>query len=344
MATIPNNQSSPPLEPPGLFDRLRAALLEDFGLSGDVTSQALITEGRQAKAEFVAKAEGLLCGVKLLPLIFQMAEQLVSLEAAGRAWELHDAQDAALSGKARWDDVVSMHAQHSERAVRVVTLKKDGEPLLKGNVIATVEGNARALLVGERVALNLLSHLSGIATQTHTYARKISHTSAKVLDTRKTTPLWRDLEKYAVKCGGGENHRRGLYDMVLIKDNHLSLWGAHDPAGAVRAAKAKFPQLPLEVEVTDLAGLQNACTSSEPDFVLLDNFSVEQLRDAVAWTKKYFSSAEQKNKRAPKLEASGGVTLETLAAIAETGVDRISVGALTHSVKALDISLEFKNF
>ncbi len=336
------NPPTPPLEPPPLFDRLRGALLEDYGMTGDVTSQALVTESREAEAILQAKADGVVCGVKLLPLIFQMAEQLVSLQAAGRAWDLRDAQDAAASGKADWDAVMKLSDAHDKQTIRINLLKKDGDRIVKGDAVATLQGNARALLAGERVALNLVCHLSGIATQTAEYVKRVAHTQAKVLDTRKTTPLWRDLEKYAVKCGGGENHRRGLYDMVLIKDNHLALWNAKDPAGAVNAARQKFPQLPIEVEVTDIAGLQHVCTHAAPDFVLLDNFSVAALREAVVWTKNFFA-AQKKDSPRPKLEASGGVTLETLSAIAETGVDRISVGALTHSVKSLDLSLEFKN-
>ncbi|HYG77000.1 MAG TPA: carboxylating nicotinate-nucleotide diphosphorylase [Planctomycetota bacterium] len=326
-----------PLEPLSLFDRLRAALLEDLGPVGDVTSQALVPEGKQGRGTFLIKADGILCGVKLLPLLFQMTEQVVSQHAAGRAWDLHDAQELAKAGKADWNEVMALSERLEKQGVRVAVSGKDGQAVKKGDVVATVEGDARALLAGERTALNLLSHLSGIATQTAQYASRIAHTKAKILDTRKTMPLWRDLTKYAVKCGGGENHRRALYDMILIKDNHLALWGAHDPAGAVNAARAKFPQLEIEVEVTDLSGLQHVCTNSKPQMILLDNFPLAQLKEAVAWCENFFA---QKKEQRPLLEASGGITLETVAAIAEAGVDRISVGALTHSVKALDISLE----
>jgi len=337
----PSAAPTPPREPPPLFDRLRGALLEDFGPAGDVTSQSLVLEGKIASASVLVKAEGVLCGVKLLPLIFQMAEELVSSHAAGRSWDLHDAEEAARSGQKDWAGVQAMRDQHRRQGIRVTVLKKDGEHVRSGDIAATIEGEARALLAGERVALNLLCHLSGIATQTANYVEKIAHTKAKILDTRKTMPLWRDLAKYAVKCGGGENHRRGLYDMVLIKDNHLALWGTKDPAGAVNAARAKCPQLPIEVEVVDLAGLQHVCKNSHPEMILLDNFSIDELRAATAWCEKFFSTEEQKKQR-PLLEASGGITMETLTAIAETGVDRISVGALTHSVKALDCSLEIK--
>jgi nicotinate-nucleotide pyrophosphorylase (carboxylating) len=237
--------------------------------------------------------------------------------------------------------VMALHDKNERQGVSVSVLIKDGSRVKKGDVIATLSGDARTLLAGERLALNLLSHLSGVATQTAQYVAKVAHTKAKILDTRKTTPLWRDLEKYAVKCGGGENHRRGLYDMILIKDNHLALWGAHDPAGAVNAARARYPQTPIEVEVTDLAGLQHVCGHSQPQMVLLDNFQLNDLRAAVLWCDKFFAE-EKKNSPRPLLEASGGITLSTLAAIGETGVDRISAGALTHSVGALDISLELK--
>ena len=328
------------LEPLSLFDRIRGTLLEDLTSVGDVTSQALVPEGRVASADVLIKADGVLAGIKLVGIIFQMAEQLVSMQAAGRAWDLEDAQQAAREGKTEWDSVLRMSERLEKQGLRVETFKKDGDRVPKGTIAATVTGDARAILAGERTALNLLCKLSGVATMTALYVSRVAHTKAKIVDTRKTTPLWRDLEKYAVKCGGGENHRRGLFDMILIKDNHMALWGVNDPAGAVNAARAKFPQIPIEVEVTTLEGLQHVCTNSSPDFVLLDNFSVELTRSGVEWTEKFF--AEKKNRTRPKLEASGGITLETLTAIAETGIDRISSGALTHSAKALDISLELK--
>jgi nicotinate-nucleotide pyrophosphorylase (carboxylating) len=337
-----SSQTPPPsltLEPPPLFDRLRGALLEDLGPNGDITSQSLVPEGKLASADVLVKAEGIICGVKLLPLILQMVEQFVSQNAAGRAWDLHDAQEAAKAGKADWNEVIAMHEKHDRQGVTVNVLIKDGQRVKKGDIVAKLNGDARTLLAGERLALNLLSHLSGVATQTSRYAEKVAHTKAKILDTRKTTPLWRDLEKYAVKCGGGENHRRGLYDMILIKDNHLALWGTKDPAGAVNAARSKFPQTPIEVEVTDLAGLQQVCQHSQPQMILLDNFQLNDLREAVQWCEKFFAEEKKLSSR-PLLEASGGVTLESVRAVGETGVDRISVGALTHSVGALDISLE----
>lgn len=332
-------ESNIPQEPPALFDRLRGALLEDLMSTGDVTSQALVHEHKTAEADFLAKSDGVLCGVNLLPLIFQMAEQLVSTEAAGRAWDLDDAQAAAAAGKTTWDEALSLREKTERKGIAVQLAKKDGERVSKGTVLATVSGNARAILAGERVALNLLSHLSGIATYTASCVALTVHTNAKILDTRKTMPLWRDLQKYAVKCGGGENHRRGLFDSVLIKDNHLALWGARDPAGAVRAARARFPELKIEVEVTDLAGLQQVLENSHPDYILLDNFSIQDVAVAVHMCAGHFKNSKIIGAR-PLLEASGGITRETLAELAATGVDRISLGALTHTVSPMDVSLE----
>jgi nicotinate-nucleotide pyrophosphorylase (carboxylating) len=237
---------------------------------------------------------------------------------------------------------LSLREQTERKGIAVQLLKKDGEHVQKGTVIATVAGNARALLAGERVALNLLSHLSGIATFTASCVALTVHTNAKILDTRKTLPLWRDLQKYAVKCGGGENHRRGLFDAILIKDNHLALWGARDPAGAVRAARARFPDLKIEVEVTALDGLKHVLENSNPDFILLDNFSVQHVSQAVHMCAAHFERSQKKYPR-PLLEASGGITSETLAAFAATGVDRISLGVLTHTVSPMNISLEMRS-
>ncbi|MCY3022189.1 MAG: carboxylating nicotinate-nucleotide diphosphorylase [Planctomycetota bacterium] len=300
-------------ELPPLRDRLRAALLEDLGTAGDVTSQAVVPQGRMAQADVLVKANGVLSGVELLREILPLAQELVRPR---HCTEQHD--------------------------VRVSILRSDGAHVAKGDVVASMAGEARVLLAAERLSLNFLCHLSGIATHTAQYVAKVAHTKAKIVDTRKTTPLWRDLEKHAVTCGGAENHRRGLYDMILIKDNHLALWGVLDPAGAVRAARERFPQVAIEVEVTDVAGLAHVCAHSQPDMVLLDNFSLGALREAVQWREHFFSREKKSFSRGPLLEASGCVNLESVAAIAETGVDRISVGALTHSVTALDISLELR--
>jgi nicotinate-nucleotide pyrophosphorylase (carboxylating) len=205
-----------------------------------------------------------------------------------------------------------------------------------GWTIAIVEGPMRALLAMERTALNFLQRLSGIATLTAQFVAEVEGTKAVILDTRKTTPGWRALEKYAVRCGGGTNHRIGLYDAVLIKDNHLAwLADGGDPIGrAVEAARAGAPKGTkfIEVEVDTLEQLDRAL-EVKPDIILVDNLGPEKLAEAV----------RRRNERAPGilLEASGGVNLSTVRALAETGVDRISVGALTHSAPALDIGLDF---
>jgi nicotinate-nucleotide pyrophosphorylase (carboxylating) len=191
---------------------------------------------------------------------------------------------------------------------------------------------ARAVLSAERVALNFVQRLSGVATLTAQYVDAVSQTRARILDTRKTTPGWRRLEKYAVVCGGGLNHRFGLFDRILIKDNHLAALRHEPPSAieaAVRRARARYPQLALEVEADTLEQVEQALRAGA-DVILLDNMAVERLREAVRLV----------NGRA-KTEASGGVNLSTVRAIAETGVDFISVGALTHSARAVDIALDF---
>ncbi len=327
--------------PTPLYGRLRQAMLEDLGpLSGegDVTSNSLVPEERMAKGIIKAKQEGLLCGVHLLGLIFKMADELVSTKVQDQADRLHKEYESARSGQGNWEIVEHLAQQSDAYATTVKALKKDKERIAVGDVVAEISGRARALLFGERTALNLIARLCGIATLTHRYVEAVSGTQAKVLDTRKTTPLWRDLEKYAVKTGGGVNHRMGLYDMVLIKDNHLALWGHRDPAGAVQATRARYPGVPIEVEVVDLEGLRNVCGNSRPEFILLDNFSVEMLSEAVNWTKAFYSGKAER----PLLEASGGISLESVRRVAQTGVDRVSVGALTHAAPALDLSMDLQ--
>jgi len=208
---------------------------------------------------------------------------------------------------------------------------KDGDAVKAGTVLMTVRGPLRSLLTAERSALNFLQHLSGVATLTARYVAAVAGTGARILDTRKTLPGWRLLEKYAVTCGGGGNHRQGLFDMILIKDNHLAALGNHpDPvAEAVRRARQHAPGLKVEVEADTVEQAVRAAQAGA-DRVLLDNMSPDQLRDAV---RRLAGQCET--------EASGGVTLDTVRAIAETGVDYISVGALTHSAPAADIGLDF---
>ena len=218
-------------------------------------------------------------------------------------------------------------------AVQVTRFTEDGQRLAEGKPLLRVEGPARALLSAERVALNFLQRLCGIATLTAQFVDAVKGTHACILDTRKTTPGWRRLEKYAVACGGGTNHRLGLFDMVLIKDNHLAALKAESPnaiAAAVQRARAQYPKLKVEVEADTLEQVEQAVAAGA-DIVLLDNMNPVQLRLAV-----------QKCKDRAQTEASGGVTLAGVRAIAETGVDFISVGALTHSARAVDIGLDFE--
>ena len=208
----------------------------------------------------------------------------------------------------------------------------DGERIPPGSSILNLRGQARAILTAERVALNFLQRLSGIATLTRQFVDAIAGSKAKILDTRKTTPGWRRFEKYAVACGGGENHRIGLHDMVLIKDNHLAALRKEQPnaiAAAVTRARSANPTLKIEVEADDLKQVAQAVDAGA-DIILLDNMQPKTLREAV-----------QLVTGRAKLEASGGVNLDTVRTIAETGVDYISVGALTHSAHAVDIGLDF---
>jgi len=210
---------------------------------------------------------------------------------------------------------------------------EDGAAVRAGTQIATVSGRPAGIVIVERTALNFLQHLSGIATLTRRYVDAIAGLSCQILDTRKTTPGWRLLEKYAVRCGGGHNHRMGLYDMVLVKDNHL-MWMRNPDLviETIRRLRISEKDLPVEIEVETLE-LFDVFLPAKPDIILLDNMTPQQMREAV----------RRRNAVAPqvKLEASGGITLANVRAVAETGVDRISVGALTHSAPALDIALDY---
>ncbi len=271
------------------------ALDEDLGASGDVTSQILLPGERIGTAVFVARQPGVLAGLPAAELALAFVDPTLLFES----------------------------------------VRPDGSRLQAGDRLAVLSGRVRSLLAGERTALNFLQHLSGVATLTRRYVDAVEGLPCRVLDTRKTTPGWRLLEKYAVRCGGGHNHRLGLHDGILIKDNHLAALAGHtDPiAESVRLARQKHgTTLPLEIEVDNLAQLEMALTA-QPDIVLLDNMPLADMREAV----------RRRNARAAGvlLEASGGVTVDTIRAIAETGVDRVSVGALTHSAPALDIALDY---
>jgi len=266
---------------------VRAALAEDLGRAGDITSAACVDADARLKARFAARKAGVLAGIDCARLAIRALDPHAALEPVAR----------------------------------------DGDRLQAGAAILNVEANARALLSAERAALNLLGRLSGIATLTRAYVDAVAGTGAAITDTRKTTPGLRALEKYAVRCGGAVNHRFGLDDAILIKDNHVAACGG--VGAAIRRARAAAGHLvKVEAEVDSLDQLDEAL-AERPDVIMLDNFSLADLRAAVA-----------RAKGRVVLEASGGVSLETVRAIAETGVDVISVGALTHSAASLDIGLD----
>jgi len=277
----------PVLPPPLVAEAVRRALAEDLGRAGDVTSAATIPAGATAVAVIAARESGTIAGLALAETAFSEIDAATAFAAA----------------------------------------VADGDRIDRGAVVARISGNARAILAAERVALNFLSHLSGIATLTRRYADAIRHTKARVTCTRKTIPGLRALEKYAVRCGGGSNHRFGLDDAILIKDNHIAVAGG--VGEAIRRAKDFASHLMrIEVEVDTLNQLSEALQAGA-DAVLLDNMSPAKLQEAVA-----LAGGKA------VLEASGGITLETIAAVAETGVDFISSGALTHSARALDLGLD----
>lgn len=277
----------PVLNPLIVEEAVRAALLEDFGRAGDVTSQATIPVGRQAEAVIASRKPGVLAGLALAQKAFALVDPAIAFDA----------------------------------------MAADGDRLTAGAVVARISGPARGILAGERVALNFLGRLCGIATMTRSYADQIAHTRAKICCTRKTTPGLRAFEKYAVRCGGGMNHRFGLDDAVLIKDNHIAVAGGVAPA--LRAAKDFVGHLvKIEIEVDTLEQLREVLAEGA-DAVLLDNMSPEMLAEAVALIDGRMIA-----------EASGGVNFDTVRAVAEAGVDLISSGALTHSAAVLDLGLD----
>lgn len=282
--------SQPPALPQHVVaDAVRGALREDLGRAGDITSAAVVSPGTTANAAIVARQTGVLAGMALAEQAFREVDPAIILDGE----------------------------------------RRDGESMEVGAVVARISGPARGILAAERVALNFLCHLSGIATATAALVARAAHTSARIVDTRKTTPGLRTLEKYAVRCGGGMNHRFGLDDAVLIKDNHIVVAGGVIPA-IERARAAVGHMVKVEVEVDTLDQLAEAMTVA-PDAVLLDNMSVDNMATAVALV----------SGRAV-VEASGNVTPDTVAAIAETGVDLISSGWITHSAPALDLALDVK--
>ncbi len=287
------------LQHPGVLALIQLALEEDLVadtylsssgdtlMDGDITSTATIPTDNRFRGFMRAKANGVVSGMPLAAVVFQSIDPTITFRSS----------------------------------------LKDGGIVEKGQILAEIQGNGRSLLAGERTALNFLCRLSGIATLTRRFVEAVRGTKAVILDTRKTAPGWRLLDKYAVRCGGGQNHRTGLYDMLLIKDNHISGAGGITPA-VLRARELYEKRFPIEVEVKNLIELDEALKLGV-DRIMLDNMDLETMRNAVQMVKG----------RIP-LEASGNVSLMNVRQIAETGVDFISSGALTHSAPALDISMK----
>jgi nicotinate-nucleotide pyrophosphorylase (carboxylating) len=273
-----------------LEELVRRALEEDLGQAGDLTSEAVVPPELDATGVIVARASGCLCGVETAAASFRAVDETVEFEAK----------------------------------------RGDGDDIAGGEEIARVHGRARSLLAAERTALNFLSHLSGIATATRELVRRIEGSRARVTCTRKTTPGLRALEKYAVRIGGGRNHRFGLDDAILIKDNHLTVAGGVG-AAVQKARAAAGHTMKVEVEVEDLAQLEEALAAGA-DIVLLDNMPVAELTEAVA-----------RCRGRALTEASGGIDADTIAEVAATGVDLISVGWITHSAPALDLALDLES-
>jgi nicotinate-nucleotide pyrophosphorylase (carboxylating) len=264
------------------------ALEEDLGRAGDITSTATIPSDLDGRAEVVVREAGVIAGLPLVAAAFQRLAPQIAI------------------------------APHA----------RDGAGVQRGAKLMTISGNARAILGAERVALNFIGHLSGIATATAAFVARIAHTKARIICTRKTTPGLRALEKYAVRCGGGYNHRFGLDDAILIKDNHIAVAGGIRPV-LERAKGAAGHLVKIEIEVDSLAQLKEVLDVGLADVVLIDNFDLAAMRKAVEMVAGRLV-----------IEASGAITLESAAAIAETGVDYLSSGALTHSVQNLDVGLD----
>ena len=270
---------------------INLALEEDLADIGDTTSISVIPENTKVKGVFITREECVLAGLPVIEAVFKAV-----------------------------DSDIKFNARYS-----------DGDKVPAGESIADIYGNAQKILTAERTALNFLQRLCGIATISSKYASLTEGSKTVILDTRKTTPGWRNLEKYAVAAGGASNHRIGLYDRIMIKDNHRVLAGLEGSGGierSVKRAREKFPHLEIEVEADSLDDVKQAIEAGA-DYILLDNMTNNQMAEAV-----------KINQGKSKLEASGGITIERIASIAAIGVDFISVGALTHSVKAIDISLD----
>jgi nicotinate-nucleotide pyrophosphorylase (carboxylating) len=306
---------------------VRTALDEDFAYGPDVTSAATVA-GRTVTADVVAREAGVLAGGPVALAVLDLIGGYVPGPAAGAdARRLRDGRRAAAGARGAGGTLL---ATGGGRAVSAAVLVADGERIGAGDAVLRVSGPAPAVLGAERTMLNFLTHLSGIATATRAWADVIEGTGAAVRDTRKTTPGLRVLDKYAVRCGGGRNHRMGLGDAALIKDNHVAAAGG--VAAAVEAVRsAGAGGLVVEVECDSVGQVREALDAGA-HFLLLDNMSVGVLREAVAVAREYYGV---------RLEASGGLRLENAREVAETGVDYLAVGALTHSSPALDLGLDF---
>ncbi len=279
------------LSEPHVHRMIRMALEEDLAEDGDATTKSLIPEDTIVKASLISKGEYVVAGTKVAEEVFKDQDRHLKCEI-----EIFDGQKAG-----------------------------------NNEIIMSVEGKARAILTAERTALNFMQRMTGIATMTKAFVDIAKPHGVKILDTRKTSPCSRVFEKYAVKCGGGTNHRKGLYDMVMIKDNHRKLWSVEHEMSldlAIEEVRQHYPDLPIEVEVETEEELISALAGN-PDWILLDNMSVDLMKRCVEICNKQCS-----------LEASGGITIDNIAGVVTTGVDAISLGCLTHSVQAADLSLE----
>lgn len=290
-----------------IAELIRRAKQEDMH-DDDVTSRLLIPAGQQGTGIVVQKQAGVVCGLPIIAMVCGIYDARLKVELVGGSMEELEGRYSAEAGR---------------------------------TPVARITGPLRSLLSAERVVLNFLQRLSGVATLTHRYVEAISGTGARIYDTRKTTPGWRLLEKYAVRCGGGENHRMGLYDGLLVKDNHIAAIPlsqlASELGEIVNTSRTESPKRFIQIEVDTLEQLREVLKVSRIDSILLDNMGPAMLREAVALR----DAAGRKGQVA--LESSGGVNLNTVRAIAEAGVDRISVGALTHSATALDLGLDVES-
>lgn len=287
---------------------IKEALKEDIG-SGDITTKAFVPPRLQVKAVIIAKQSGIICGLDIVKAVFTRIDKNTCFKP----------------------------------------LVKDGDKVIKGKKICRITSSASTILTGERTALNFLGHLSGIATLTREFVDKVKPYKAEILDTRKTIPGLRVLEKYAVKCGGGENHRMGLWDGALVKENHITVVTRQSLLVSkrkntletiIKDIRKKIPKnMPVEIEVRNLAGLKDTLRA-RPDVIMLDNMSIRQIKKAVDIRNKFLLSTFDHRLSTVSLEVSGRVNLANVRRIASTGIERISVGSLTHSAPALDVSLE----